>query len=87
MTLPGASFISAQAPRNQAPLRRDATGDPTPEVPPSAVQEPRAEPTGGGPRTVPPDPARGWVRDWDGIPDPLGGETLPVVVEVLRWVS
>ena len=26
--------------------------------------------------------ARSWDRDWDGVPDPLGSEGLPLVLEV-----
>ena len=39
------------------------------------------------------EPARGtegaepWDRDWDAVPDPLGGEALPLVVEVYGWLS
>ena len=39
------------------------------------------------------EPARGaegvqpWDRDWDTVPDPLGGEALPLVVEVYGWLS
>ena len=31
--------------------------------------------------------ARSWHRDWDAVPDPLGGEALPLVVEVYGWLS
>ena len=39
------------------------------------------------------EPARGargagpWDRDWGTVPDPLGDEALPLVVEVYRWLS
>ena len=40
------------------------------------------------------EPARGlegirgdWARDWDAIPDPPGGEALPLVVEVYEWLG
>ena len=39
------------------------------------------------------EPARGaggawpWDRDWDPVPDPLGDEALPLVVEVYEWLS
>ena len=46
------------------------------------AQEPQAEPAQG---------AEGaqdyWARDWDTVPDPLGGEALPVVMEVYGWLS
>ena len=45
-------------------------------------QEPRAEPERGA------EEARGdWARDWDAIPDPLGGEALPLVMEVYGWLN
>ena len=53
-----------------------------------AAQVPRAEPawgTVGAPR-----PAMDWdelVRDWDAVPDPLGGNTLFVVLEQLGWLN
>ena len=31
--------------------------------------------------------ARPWDRDWDRVPDPLGGEALPLVVEVYGGLS
>ena len=31
--------------------------------------------------------ARPWDPDWDTVPDPLGGEALPLVLEVHRWLS
>ena len=45
-------------------------------------QEARAEPAQGaeGARTD-------WARDWNAIPDPLGGETPPLVMEVYGWLS
>ena len=30
--------------------------------------------------------ARPLDRDWDTVPDPLGGEALPLVVKVYRWL-
>ena len=46
------------------------------------AQEPRAEPA----RVA--EGARGdWARDWDAIPEPLGGEALPLAIEVYGWVS
>ena len=29
----------------------------------------------------------GWNRDWDALPDPLGGEALALLVEVYGWLS
>ena len=31
--------------------------------------------------------ARDWDQDGDAIPDPLGGETLPLVMEVYGWLG
>ena len=31
--------------------------------------------------------ARPWDQDWGTVPDPLGGEALPLVVEVYGWLS
>ena len=31
--------------------------------------------------------AQPWDRDWEAVPDPLGGEALPLVVEVYGWLS
>ena len=28
-----------------------------------------------------------WSRDWDAIPEPLGGKALPLVMEVHRWLN
>ena len=28
-----------------------------------------------------------WVRDWSVIPDPLGDEALPLVMELYGWLS
>ena len=54
-------------------------------APAQQAQEPRAEPARGA------EAARGdWARDWDAIPDPLGGEALPLVMEVygsLSWAT
>ena len=46
------------------------------------AQEPQAEPARRA------EGVRGdWDTDWDAIPDPLGGEALPLVMEVYRWLS
>ena len=31
--------------------------------------------------------ARPWDRDWGTVPDPLGDEALPLVVEVYGWLG
>ena len=31
--------------------------------------------------------ARPWDRNWDTVPDPLGAEALPLVVEVYGWLG
>ena len=53
---------------------RDAT--PAPQA-----QEPQGGPARGAEGVSP------WDRDWDTVPDPLGGEALPLVVEVYGWLS
>ena len=51
-------------------------------APVQQAQEPRADPARGA------EAARGdWTRDWDAIPDPLGGEALPLLMEVYGWLS
>ena len=46
------------------------------------AQEPQAEPARGA------EGARGnWARDWDTVPDSLGGEALPLVMQVYGWLS
>ena len=47
-------------------------------------------PQAQGPQGEPAREAEGaqpWDRDWDAVPDPLGGEALPLVVEVYGWLS
>ena len=51
-----------------------------------AAPAPRAQ----GPQGVAARRAEGaqpWDRDWDTVPDPMGGEALPLVVEVYGWLS
>ena len=51
-------------------------------APAQQAQEARAEPARGA------EGARGdLARDWDAIPDLLGGEALPLVMEVYGWLS
>ena len=60
-----------------APAARGSAAAPAPQV-----QGPQAEPARGA------EGARGdWARDWDAIRDPLGGGTLPLVVEVYGWLG
>ena len=58
-----------------APAARGHGAAPAPQA-----QGPQAEPARGA------EEARDWGRDWDAIPDPLGGEALPLVVEVYVWL-
>ena len=49
-----------------------------------------AAPQAQGPQGVPArgaEGARPWDRDRDTVPDPLGREALPLVVEVYGWLS
>ena len=81
------------APRGPAPAAREPRAEPartaaapaareSGAVPAQQAQEPQAEPARGA------EGARGdWARDWDAIPDPLGGEALPLVMEVYGWLS
>ena len=45
------------------------------------AQGPQGEPARGAEGTWP------WDRDWGTVSDPLGGEALPMVVEVYAWLS
>ena len=52
------------------------------------AQAPRAEPARGAVVAPRPTKARNdWVRDWSTIPDTLGGEAVPLVMEVYGWLS
>ena len=73
---PRGSAPAARGPRAEparmaaAPAARGSGAAPAPQA-----QEPQAEPARGA------EGAWGdWTRDWDAIPDPLGGEALPLVV-------
>ena len=47
------------------------------------AREPRAEPAPGAVRAPRPAEAwRDWILDWDAVPNPMGGRTLPLVPEV-----
>ena len=50
-------------------------------APAPQAQGPQGEPARGA------EGVRPWDRDWDTVPDPLGGEALPLVVEVYGWLS
>ena len=54
-----------------APAARGQGAAPAPQA-----QGPQAEPARGA------EGARTWDRDWDAIPDPLGGKALHLVMEV-----
>ena len=78
-------------PRHQpappAPRAEPAWGAAAPAVrgrgaaPAPQAQGPQGEPVQGA------EGARPWDRDWDAVPDPLGGEALPLVVVVYGWLS
>ena len=52
------------------------------------AQEPQAEPAQGVGGALRPAKARhALMPDWDSVPDLLGGKTLPVVLDVLRWLN
>ena len=51
-------------------------------APAQQAQEPRVELARGAEGT-----RNDWARDVDAIPDPLGGEALPLVMEVYWWLS
>ena len=58
------------------------------EEPAWLAQEPWAEAARGAVGATCPVEARGdWVRDWDAIPDPLGGEAPLLVMEVYGWLN
>ena len=50
-------------------------------APAPQAQGPQGEPARG------PEGARPWDQDWGAVPDPLGGEALPLVVEVFGSLS
>ena len=50
-------------------------------APAPQARGPQGEPAQGA------EGARHWDWDWDTVPDPLGGEALPLVVEVYGWLS
>ena len=50
-----------------------------------AASAPQAQGQRGGPARGA-EEGRPWDRDWGAVPDPLGGENLPLVGEVYRWL-
>ena len=58
----------------QAAARRGA-------APAPHAQGPQGEPARGA------EGARPWDLEWDAVPDPLGGQALPLVVGVYGWLS
>ena len=50
-----------------------------------AASAPQAQGQRGGPARGA-EEGRPWDRDWGAVPDPLGGETLPLVGEVYGWL-
>ena len=55
------------------------------EVGRDAASAPQAQGQRGGPARGA-EEGRPWDRDWGAVPDPLGGETLPLVGEVYGWL-
>ena len=51
-----------------------------------AASSPQAQEQRGGPARGA-EESRPWDLDWGAVPDPLGGETLPLVGEVYGWLS
>ena len=71
-----------------APAVRRPSAEPAPVAAAPVAQGPRAEPAQGAPRTLPRPGATG--SGTRTRPDPLGGETLPLVAEVyglLSWAT
>ena len=71
-----------------APAARGSSAEPARVAP-----EPRAEPARGAGilhhqgEGLAPQAGNDWVPDWSAIPDLLGGEALPLVMEVYGWLS
>ena len=71
-----------------APVAREYRAKPARMAADPEAPEPQVEPVQGAEGA--PRPARApdaWVRDWDAVPNPLGGEALPVVLEVPGWLN
>ena len=68
------------APRAE-PVRMASAGGGRGAAPAPQAQGPQREPARGA------GGARSWDRDWGTIPDPLGNEALPLVVEVYGWLG
>ena len=67
------------APRAEPALMASAEGGR------GAASAPQAQGQRGGPARGA-EEGRPWDRDWGAVPDPLGGETLPLVGEVHGWL-
>ena len=72
-----------------APAARGSGAEPA-----RVAAEPRAEPAQGADilhhqaeDLAPQGAPRNEGRDWIAIPDPLGGDALPLVMEVYEWLS
>ena len=91
--------LHGDVPHDPAPAAREPRTDPArfaaaPAAPGSGAdparlaREPRAELARGAVGAPRPAVARNdWVRDWDAIPDPLGGDPLPLVMKVYGWLN
>ena len=83
-------LVPPQPPRHQhqqappAP-RAEPARMASPEGGRGAASAPQAQGQQGGPARGA-EEGRPWDRDWGAVPDPLGGETLPLVGEVYGWL-
>ena len=70
------------------PAVREAPAEPARTAAALLAQEPRTEPALGAVGAPHHAEARSdWVPDWSAVPDPLGGETPPLVLEVYGWLN
>ena len=70
------------------PAARHPSAEPARIAAAQVAQEPRAEPAEGALGDPHPAQARDkGVQNWDAIPNPLGGKTLRVVLEVYGWLN
>ena len=71
-----------------APAARNASAELARMAAAFAAQEPRAELARGAVGALRPDEAWDeWVRDWDAVPGPRGGESISVVLQVYGWLN
>ena len=71
-----------------APAARNPSAEPARMAAAPVAQEPRPEPARGAVGAPRPFQARSYtVRERDAVPDPLGGETLLVVLEMYGWLN